>query len=594
MLNVLDMSVSCPAPVAFDGLRAVVTALDDLGTGIRSRLCARSPVEACVLVPAWDEGDPRAIADIALSLSERRLHRESEQVFRVIEAACRAVADTLVEEDVRLRLGRIGSWDTPSLRALARLVEHLTWRGARDRLTLSGVERRGPLGEALAGAGLPSPEPGQLAARLGHLVTADTGPTARHQRVEPVTTPESRLFAAVLDEGGNAVDRIAFAVESVRRGFFRGDYEVMVRCALVGLDLCGPGTHLDGAVIDAVLRRGQMRSLLADAVEFELGLLRGAADVRAFFRKVLGMVHSFRGDNRRALHEFSHIVDGAQYSVELRAQAALYAALTKVKMLRDPAAGARQATQGMALLEQYPTGSDQARRERGWLHNVRALCAFSQGRLGEALTDEKAALACVADGSDSSSVHLKINLISNISVLQERAGKVDSAITTWQKYTVVGVAWGPMFTKHHAYRLGGLALAAGRPEEGATALEAAYAAGDSLSDTFHRAAIATELGGLFLPDDPARAAHWYHTAAEAARDLADPYGHALACAGRDLAGDLAPEPRLAAMAASSVTYPERGTELAAAITSGDRIRCAGLLPRPRTKLNRPFDHVNLS
>lgn len=43
-----------------------------------------------------------------------------------------------------------------------------------------------------------------------------------------------------------------------------------------------------------------------------------------------------------------------------------------------------------------------------------------------------------------------------------------------------------------------------------------------------------------------------------------------------------------------MTRPAAGADLAAAITAGDRERLGSLLPKPRTKLNRPFDHVNLT
>ncbi|MFG2751761.1 tetratricopeptide repeat protein [Streptomyces xanthophaeus] len=594
MPHVLDIGLSSPVPVAFDGFRAVVSALDESATKIRGRLLGATPVEAQVLMPAWESADARPLSDLALSPSERRLHRESEQVFRVLDAAARAIADTLVEEDVELRLHDIGAFDVPSLRGLLRLVEHLTWRDGLRRLRLSGPTARSGLAAALAERGTPSPEAALLARRLPGLIADETAPSGAVSRVAPVASPEADLLRSVLDDGGSPVDRIAFAVESIRRGFFRADHEVMARCALVGLELATPGLPLDGTVIEEALVRTGTGSPLADAVEFEVGLLRGPADARAFFRKVLGMVHSFRGDNPQALEAFSRIVEDDAHSVELRAQAALYAALTKVKMLRDPAAGIQQAEEGMELLRRHTTGSSQERREGAWLHNVRALCFFSQGKLREALADEKEALARVADGSDSSSVHLKINLISNISVLQERAGRLDGALATWQKYTSVGSAWGPMFTKHHAYRHGGLALAAGRPEEGLTALETAHEAGVSLSDTFHRAVIATELGGLLRESAPERAAHWYTAAARASEELADPYGHALALAGRSLAEGRTPPAALAETAASSVTRPAAGADLAAAITAGDRERLGSLLPKPRTKLNRPFDHVNLT
>ncbi|MFD7659304.1 hypothetical protein ACFV4N_35465 [Actinosynnema sp. NPDC059797] len=531
------------------------------------------------------------MSEIALSPSERRLHPESEQLFRILDTSTAAIGGVLVEEDFRLDVHDVGACDPATLRGLVRLAERLAWAGAPDRLRLSGHDARSAMGARLAALGHPSPEPVRFAERIGTGRVPD-GP-APERGPAGHGSPEAELLATVFDAGAGAVDRIAHAVESIRRAFFRCDYEVMLLAALTGAELCAPGLRVDGADIDTALTAAGIRSRFADAVEFEVGLLRGSVDVRAFFTKTVGMVHSFRGLHAEALDRFLAIAHDESVSHELRAQASVYAALTRVKMMRDPRAGIAQADEGLALLDAAGADGDQARRERGWLLNVRALGAFTEGRIRDALGDEMSALACVNDGRDSSSVHLKINLISNLSVLQERTGRYDGALATWLKYLTVGDAWGPMFTKHHAYRRGGLELAAGRPDAATAAYEDAYTAAASLDDRFHRAVIALELGTLHLETDRSAALDWFDTAIDAYAELADPHGQALALTGRALATARAPGPEVAAMAAGSITYPDEAAALAARVRTGDVEGLAKALPRPRTKLNRPFDHVNL-
>jgi len=572
----IELCLGQAYPVAFSGFRTVLEALDDHGLTIRQRLLARYPAEATVLTPQWCDADGATIASVALTPSERRLHPESEQTFRVLQAAADIVIMALSDHRVPIRLRAAGAADVPSIRGLMRLVEIARFRGLADLITISGLADRSLLSQTLIGQGFEPPEATQLADRL--TLAEDTD---GHPLPDP---PGSGLLPRLRDEQADAADRIAIAVEAGRQGFFQSDLEVMAFAALTGLRLCPPDQHIDGVTIADTQRRLGLTSSWTEAVEFEAGVMRGAADVRAFFRKLLGIVRSFRRQNPQAIDEFTKIAEDESVSVELRAQAMLYRALTKVKMMRNPAAGRSEAEQGLSLLDKADT-SDTVERERGWLYNVRALCAFSEHDYGNATKDEKAALACVAGKSDTSSLHLKINLVSNISVLQERAGRPAAALNTWERFRNVGTAWDTIFRKHHSYRTAGLALAAGDAERAVEGYSDSLAACDTLDDAFHRAAIGLELGALRDP-----AAH-YRAAIDHANQLGDPYQHALAEAGLALAEGRVPvETERARL---SLTYPRQAGELCAAMQSGDPQRIGALLPKPRTKLNRPFDHINL-
>lgn len=580
-------------PVAYGGLRAVVAALSEAGTGVHDRLREEFAREAVGLLPGSPQLGPHAgIVDTALTPSERRLHPQSEQVFRVLHAAADAVVATLSAEEVMLELEDVGAMDVPSVRGLLRFTELAAWRGVLDALSIQGLGARSMLSDFLRRKGLPSPEVGLVAERLrlpmpsapAGVITTDDVATDR-----PV---EAALLAIVLDDEADAVDRVAAAVESARRSFFTADHEVMNIVALIGSDLCRLGTAVDGpAVVECIHRQG-ITSAFSEAMEFEVGVLRRTADVEAFFHKALGIVHSFRGQYEQAVTEFSHIESDERVSVELRAQAILYRALTRVKMLRDPAAGRTEADRGLALLAEHGTGTEQSQRERGWLLNVRALCAFREGNLTDATRDEKAALRCVESLTDASSLHLKINLISNISVLQEQAGRPAAAVRTWERFSNVGTGWDVVFRKHHSYRLGGLALAAGDHERAWDAFDDAYRACEELGDLFHQTAIGVELGTLALDggrEEPA--VRMFSTAARTADRFGDPYQYALARIGAAVAAGTVPDADLKGRARLSYTYADRVAALVAALDTGDRSPLCGLLPSPRTKLNRPFDHV---
>lgn len=587
-------------PVAFTGVRRVLSAIERAGVRVADRLIEHYPAEASVLLPSDRlPGHSPSLSSVALTPSERRLHPESEQVFRTLAAAADVTVAAIAEHHLSLHLLAAGATDVPSVRGLLRLVELARWRGVDDLLTLSGLDRRSGLAAALDAENVRSPEAEQLAKRIGAPGLARVvGATADSAVVPPgekaaAQCPEERLLALMRADTEAPTDRIAAAVESIRRGFFRSDLEVMAYAAVTGRDLCRPDLAIDGTGISDALARCGADPDLTDAMEFEVGVMRGTADVRAFFHKILGVVHSFRRQNEQALHWFAHINGDPQVSVELRAQASLYRALTLVKMLKDPASARQEADSALALLRESGVEADTVDRERGWLYNVRALCAFVAKDYRAAMADERAALRCVAGKTDSSSLHLKINLVSNISVLQERGGDPRAALRTWERFSNVGTGWDLIFRKHHSYRRGGLALATGDHETAVAAFEDALDAAARLHDLLHQMVISLELGGLSLRRNAGSAAGHYRAALAAADRFGCPYHRALGEVGLALAGGGLPDAATGKRARRTLTYQRAARTLQAAIEDGDQDRLRELLPYPRTKLNRPFDHVNL-
>jgi tetratricopeptide (TPR) repeat protein len=193
--------------------------------------------------------------------------------------------------------------------------------------------------------------------------------------------------------------------------------------------------------------------------------------------------------------------------------------------------------------------------------------------------------------------HLKVNLVSNLSVLAEYSADLDRALALWRRFARHETGWSDAFAKHHTYREGGLLIKAGRITEAEPLLAQAHDRAVASGDQFHALAIALELGGLMLDHgDPDSAAKWYDTASGHAAEFGDSYHAALALSGKAVsAGELpAPEAeRLAGRAADSVGYAGPAAELSRALSSGDTAEVGRLLPRPRTKLNRAFSPIRL-
>jgi tetratricopeptide (TPR) repeat protein len=266
--------------------------------------------------------------------------------------------------------------------------------------------------------------------------------------------------------------------------------------------------------------------------------------------------------------------------------------LTLTKRQNQLAEAVAELDLGHAAVAHQSGEEDSIRRERGWWHNLRGLTLFRQGDLGAALNHEKSALECIEGLTDASSIHLRINLVSNISVLQESAGKAHQALQTWNRFENSGFGDQITFVKHHAYRSGGLRVKTGDLAAGLTDLRRSLRYCVELADDFHECEIATEIGGLLLDRGESEpAAESYAQASAAATRLGDPYRMALSQAGIAAAQGRTLDARIGAVAAGSRTVTERAQILAEACRQGSDPDA--LLPRPRTKLNRPFDLINL-
>ncbi|MGW2022454.1 hypothetical protein [Streptomyces decoyicus] len=586
--NGIRVDVNSGPSASFSGLQLALGELKDRGATF-GMLAERYASEWAELFPRSGAAEPK-LAEIALAPSERRLHRESEQNYRILAVAAAALCEGSEELGRPLVLEGVGGTDLGSLRGFMRAVEFArTRRGPGIVLDAPHLVRTPGCPEADFGV-----ERVQCLRRMGMaLDLADLRAGLPDKAPEPVDATgatnagrESQLWAAAFGDG-TAFDRLAAVLAGCRLGFFSGNWESMATLAGLGRKLL---TRFPDGRVEDLLAAAREQDRQAEAIEFEPGILRTTDDVRAFLAKVLGVQATFRGRQDQALAYFRAMREGERLSPEIRAQSHLYAALTLTKRMDQIADAVAELDGGFTAVPGKDGDDDSVRRERGWLHNLRALTHFAQRELREAFGHEKEALACIEGLDDPSSIHLRINLFSNISVLQEKAGRHEQAARTWSRFKEAAGSANASFVKHHAYRAAGLALLLGERDAALEDLSKTLVCAAEFNDDFHETEVRLEVGTLLLGSGQrSDAAEHFDRAAAGATRIGDPYRMALAQVGRAAADHVAVGGETGALARLSLTHPERAARLAECTAAGD---ATGLLPRVRTKLNRPFDLIN--
>jgi tetratricopeptide (TPR) repeat protein len=587
----IEVDAGVALPVAFGGLRKILQLLGEHAPAVVKRAAEQHPAVWNRLFPGAAQGAPD-LSDLALSPSERRLHRESEQAFWILNMVARLILDAIEEAGRPLVIRNAGQCDLVSLRGLMRAIEWARIDGHPGQVLLFDWDSRRKHSAALF-AGRHDAYITTLQERMRASPEQGRGGWRIEARaLEAPVDLEGRYLQETVDEHQGAERRIAAAILAIRACFFTTNYEGAMLAAEHGLALLEQlGPALDTAAVVRAWDELEHTGFVTPAIEVDRSSIGGADELRALFHRQIGVVQVYTGQHDESLASFARGLE-CTLPPERQAQLRMFRALTMIKRLGNLDRARAEAEAGLKVLE--GNGGPQSALHEAWLRNVYALICFQEKQLDQAMHQEKLAMKCVGDLHDPSATHLKINLISNLSVVQETRKQYADAIATWRRFEKISANWGVNFFKHHAYRLAALQLLAGERAAAVQGFGQAYASAEALGDPFHLQVIAAELGRVYLDaGERAEAETWFRRAAESARAIGDPLRLAESLAGISVAvggTDWAEAKRLAG---ESTTYVAEAAKLSQALASGDPAAVQAVLPRPRTKLNRPFDLVNL-
>ncbi|WNG46504.1 hypothetical protein F0U60_22090 [Archangium minus] len=584
----IEVDAGVALPVAFGGLRKILRACEDATPETVRALARQRPSEWNRLFPGSMEGAPD-LTDLALTPSERRLHRESEQMFWVLNLAARAIVETLRESGQSLVIHSAGECDLVSLRAVMRAAEWCRLEQLEGRILLAGWTTRRPYSAAI----FEERRRAFLSSLCERMRIAppegSVGPMSGRE-LEPAVDLEGRYLGTVVEDAAPLEYRIAAAVLAIRSCFFTTNYEGALFAAERGLalldaagDALSPSRVAEGwDALDT--------GFTTPAIEIDRSSIGDAEELRLLFERGIGVVHVFTGQHDEALAAFGRGLE-RRAPPERLAHLRMFRALTLTKRLAQLPDARAEVEAGLALLQ----GRETPLRflHEAWLRNVYALTYFLEKNLPQALVQEKHAMRCVGDLHDASATHLKINLISNASYLQETARNYADSIAIWRRFEKLSSSWGANFAKHHRYRLAALQMAHGEREAAVASYTEAFECAGALGDPLHQQVIAADLGLHLLDSQPAIAAQWFSRAEEQARTLGDPLRMAQSLAGQRLAEGSRDWTEALRCAQASTTTPAETEPLVRALSSGDAEAVRKALPRPRSKLNRSFDAVNL-
>jgi len=279
---IIRVDAATGAGSSLAGLRRIVAEMRHSGADFED-LARRYPAEWAVLSGDADGGS--RIAAVALSASERRLHRESEQLFRVLAVGARALCEASQDLDTEVVVHGVGRTDLPTLRGLVRAAEYSVATG-RGRLFVEPadavevepivVEEADCRAERVRGLRLLGLDVRQEDLRTVGFVSS------------PAPDREGSLFHIAVDPGRAARERIAAALAYSQLAFYSGNWEGMAIVAGACLPVCD---QLAEADFRWLIQENEERQALPhdQAIEFEPSLLRHPGDVRGFLLKVLGI-----------------------------------------------------------------------------------------------------------------------------------------------------------------------------------------------------------------------------------------------------------------------------------------------------------------
>ena len=633
----LEVDIGAALPVAFSGLRRLIRALRAECPGLV--LPAGKPEWSWLFPagaadgPAGAEARPRDLFELADAPNQRRLFRESEQTYRVLNVAAHVLVAATTALGRPLCLRNAGTCDLVSLRGLMHAAELARLGGGGGGVR--GGEHEGVGGRwelcdwDASSRGPPRPfaaaraaHCAQIARRLRSSAKADLSPPVLDAASVPggfITDAvvsdrgggvrsddglEGRYLERVVDAGASLAQRLAAALLAVRACFFSTNYEGATLAAETGLELLAhPVGRLDGAVLRAAWDAEDDARFAVPMLEIARADLDDADHLRAQLYLHLGVTRAFAGQPQEALGAFARGLDGpggpdraGRLAPGCVADLHMHRAVALTKRLGCIDEARRDIEAGLAALAGQPAAV--AALPEAWLHNLSALTFVMERRFDRARQEEERALARI-DGVDGpSATHLKTNLVSNFSVLAEAEGDLGQATRIWQAFEPLNRTLGSdNADKGYAFRLGALRSLQGDVAGSIEAFEAAFAKAEATGDVFNGETIAAALARAELRRGAGdTAADWYRRAARLAGIAGDCLHRARDLAGLEIAIGRRDFSEARACLTANSTYDLSGVALPGALRSGTGpdVLEALALGRTRNKLTRPFDLVNVS
>jgi len=524
-----------PTLEAFLPMRAVLDALVPIIAAEAEGLLRRHAPEIAAIYPTLTTKFPAVqpavpLTELALTPSERRSHRESEQAFRIISGISRLVIDaqrecpTLASAPLTVWFGELDLAERPTLLTFRRLGRWINrarvpvllvgdvdvrmrapaegpsfdWREKREQLV--AAIRRDFAGEEL-----------HLAARRTAgdqwqpiALDANRAPTAP-------AGPVGKAIAAL--KRGDCEEGCIQALFAIRRAVFDLNLEavMLMGSAIVAALPQGAATQLDAARLEAERERLTDQETSA-ALEFTLGRLDRARDVLIATWKAVALVHTFLEDHERALDCYGRALELADDRA-MRAQLHMYLGLLTGKRLHRVADAQVLLKEGLAAIDGQTDAA--ATLERGWLLNVSALMAFQTKRHKDAMQMVHESLQLMSPLSSSDAVHLKINLLSNISVLLEATGNIDQALEMWLQFGRFLNGGSDVFAKHYLFREGGLRVKTGDLDGAMSCFSRSFEKAQPIDDDYHAEIAARACGYVAHAQSSfADSARWYGLSAD--------------------------------------------------------------------------------
>jgi tetratricopeptide (TPR) repeat protein len=592
--DAVEVNVGSDVPVALHGLKKVLWVVRSLAADLARFRCEANAAEWNVIFPE-DPIPGRNLFEIADAPNQRRLFRESEQTFRVLNFAARILQAGLAAIGRPMILLNAGACDLVSIRGLMHAVQCSRLERTAGLFLFANVDRT-----ARHASSAFEPTRAEQLERAWARMRAERVAGTRTVDARPLPRAggslESEYLEAALDEARTLEHRVAAALLAVRACFFSTNHEGAALAIETGLALLAPGTSrvrplallsawdaLDDARLDIPM------------LELDRSAIVDGEHARAQLLIHMGVIQVFTGDAHGGVATFGRALDCA-ISPELASDVRLYRALATTKMLGDLRTARAEIELGLAAVRGRPTA--QAKTCEAWLHNLMALTHFQEKHLDEAEREEELSLSCIDNAAGPSAAHLKTNLVSNFSVVFEARGDFVTATKVWKSFAGLNAKLkSDAADKVYLNRLGALQREAGDLDAAATTYRAAFEKAEATGDRFHGEIIASAIARLYLDraaeGDGERAAGWYRTAAARARYCGDCVAFARDLAGLEVASGSDDFAAARAALAHDTTHEREAESLRVALASGDRDAVLRELPRAKSKLSRPFAVVNL-